>query len=262
MAMYSPCHGLLFIICRFLFLSENLNKFYGRNFMDFRSGSILNVYLTAVMKFIPRLLLIILVGCVAVSWFPKTHFWKKTKATHLPKKEAVAKVNPAVNARLDEKAADAKTFVARKGYNTNTCFFIDMSLPSGQKRFFIYDLKRDSVLNSGLVTHGNCMEYWLEEKRYSNVVGSGCTSLGKYKIGNPYTGKFGYAYKLYGLDSSNSNAFARAVVLHSHECVPENEVADEICQSNGCPTVAPGFLKQLKTILNSSRKPVLLWVYE
>ena len=214
------------------------------------------------MKLFPRLLLIVLLGCLAVSWFPKTHFWKKTKAIHLPHKEATIRKNAAFFAKLNNKAAEAKTFVARKGYNGNTCFFIDMSLPSGQKRFFIYDLKKDSVINSGLVTHGNCMEYWLEEKRYSNVVGSGCTSLGKYKIGNPYTGKFGYTYKLYGLDSSNSNAFARAVVLHSHECVPENEVADEICQSNGCPTVAPGFLKQLKTILNSSGKPVLLWIYE
>lgn len=214
------------------------------------------------MKFIPRLIFVILIGCIAVSWFPKTNFWKKAKALHPPKKEKVLKINSAIDAKLSPKASEAKVFTARKGYNDKTCFFIDMSLPSGQKRFFIYDLKNDSVINSGLVTHGNCMEYWLEEKRYSNVVGSGCTSLGKYKIGNSYTGKFGYSYKLYGLDSSNSNAFARAVVLHSHDCVPENDVADEICQSNGCPTVAPGFLNQLKTILNSSRKPVLLWIYE
>jgi hypothetical protein len=137
-----------------------------------------------------------------------------------------------------------------------------MSLSSGQSRFFIYDLKNDSVMNAGLVAHGNCFEYWLADRRYSNAVGSGCTSLGKYKIGNSYTGKFGYSYKLYGLDSSNNNAFERTVVLHSHGCIPETETADEICQSNGCPTVSPNFLEQLKKIINTSKKPVLLWIYE
>ncbi|MBK6937851.1 MAG: murein L,D-transpeptidase catalytic domain family protein [Chitinophagaceae bacterium] len=214
------------------------------------------------MKLLPRLLFIILIVCIAVSWFPKTHFWEKTKKTLLTKKEVALKPKTVTNAKLKTKAAEARNYLTGKNYNNQTCFFIDMSLPSGQKRFFIFDLKRDSLLSAGLVTHGNCMEYWLEEKRYSNVVGSGCTSLGKYKTGNPYTGKFGYSYKLYGLDSSNSNAYARAIVLHSHECVPDDEVTDEICQSNGCPTVAPVFLQQLKKIINSSKKPVLLWIYE
>jgi hypothetical protein len=86
--------------------------------------------------------------------------------------------------------------------------------------------------------------------------------LGKYSIGYNYTGKFGYSYKLTGLDSSNNNAFERTVVLHSHSCVPETEVAGEICQSNGCPMVSPGFLEKLKKIINTSKKPVMLWIYE
>jgi hypothetical protein len=137
-----------------------------------------------------------------------------------------------------------------------------MTLPSGSNRFLIYNLKKDTVNAAGLVAHGNCFQYWLEGRRYSNVLGSGCTSLGKYKISIPYTGKFGYSYKLHGLDSTNSNAFERTVVLHSHSCVSETEISDDICQSNGCPTVAPGFLQKLKTIINSSKKPVLLWIYE
>lgn len=93
-------------------------------------------------------------------------------------------------------------------------------------------------------------------------VGSGCTLLGKYRIGSSYTGKWGYSYKLHGLDSSNNKALERKVVLHAHGCIPEKEVADEICQSNGCPTVSPAFLQQLKNIINSSDKPVLLWIYD
>jgi hypothetical protein len=62
--------------------------------------------------------------------------------------------------------------------------------------------------------------------------------------------------------TTNNNAFARAVVLHSHECVPETAVKSEICQSSGCPTVAPGFLQQLKPIITLSKKSALLWIYE
>jgi hypothetical protein len=43
--------------------------------------------------------------------------------------------------------------------------------------------------------------------------------------------------------------FKRFVVLHAHECVPETEIKDDICQSDGCPTVAPGYLQQLKRSL-------------
>ncbi len=156
----------------------------------------------------------------------------------------------------------AKVFIRQKKYNPTCCFLIDMSLPSGQPRFFIYDLGKDSVIKAGLVAHGNCYQEWLEGRKYSNTVGSGCTSLGRYRIGNPYTGMWGYSYKLHGLDSTNSNAFERTVVLHSHRCVPDESTDDEICQSNGCPTVAPGFLAQLKSIINNSARPVLLWIYQ
>lgn len=176
------------------------------------------------------------------------------KPVHPSKKNIIEK--------LQLKGGLAKQFVLQKKYNDQFCFLIDMSLPSGQNRFFIYDLRKDSILQSAPVAHGNCFEYWLEGRRYSNVVGSGCTSLGKYKIGIPYTGKWGYSYKLHGLDSSNNNAFERTVVLHGHSCVPDNAVNDEICQSNGCPTVAPGFLLTLKKMINGSAKPMLLWIFD
>jgi hypothetical protein len=39
-------------------------------------------------------------------------------------------------------------------YNQEIAFFIDMQVMSGKNRFFIYDLKNDLVLDSGLVAHG------------------------------------------------------------------------------------------------------------
>jgi len=158
-------------------------------------------------------------------------------------------------------ASQAAIFAAKNHYNTEVCFFVDMSLESGKSRFFVYDLKKKEVRMKGLVTHGCCNKEWLNGRQYGNAVGCGCTSLGKYKIGNPYQGKFGLAYKLYGLDTTNSNAYDRFVVLHSMKCVPEQEVNPyPICQSDGCPTVSPGFLQQLASIINASPRPVLLWI--
>lgn len=163
---------------------------------------------------------------------------------------------------LKIKAGSAKQFAEKNKYNKEVCFLIDMKIHSGSNRFFVYDLKNDSVLHSGVVTHGRCNERWLTGRKYGNKPGCGCTSLGRYKIGNAYMGRFGLAYKLHGLDSTNNNAFNRFVVLHAHDCVPENEVWSDICQSDGCPTVSPGFLQELKVIISKSKKPILLWIYE
>ncbi len=208
-----------------------------------------------------HLLFLCIIIVIAASWLYKTSTSKDNSFNSF-KNKTERSLSKSAETKLGKKAASARAFVLQKGYNDKTAFFIDMSLASGQPRFFIYDLSKDSLVSSGLVAHGNCFQDWLEGRRYSNVVGSGCTSLGKYKIGIHYMGKFGYSYKLHGLDSSNNNAFERTVVLHSHSCIPGGETPDEICQSNGCPTVAPDFLEQLKKIINNSKKPVLLWIYE
>lgn len=155
-----------------------------------------------------------------------------------------------------------ETYALAGNYNNHYCFLVDMKLSSGRNRFFIYDLKNDSVLNAGLVTHGSGSDYGDGKLYFSNTPGSNCTSLGKYKIGDAYNGKFGLAYKLYGLDITNNQAFNRSIVLHSHSCVPDNEVIPrEICRSLGCPTVSPVFLTVLKAYLDKTEKPILLWIF-
>lgn len=140
---------------------------------------------------------------------------------------------------------------------------IDMSLPSGRQRFFVYNIKKDSIEMGGLVTHGSGSITGREDLFFSNEPGSNCTSLGKYKIGNAYQGRFRLAYKLYGLDKTNSKAFERFVVLHAHSCVPANDVYPlPICPSQGCPTVAPEFLQKLTRYINSSDEPILLSIYK
>jgi len=199
---------------------------------------------------------------MAWAWLNLSGTGKKLKSLYIPKKTAHYKISMGGLRKLQIRAFEARTFIQKNKFNNQVCFLVDMSMSSGQNRFFVYDLKGDTVINAGLVTHGSCNKNWLEGRKYGNTVGCGCTSLGKYKIGNAYNGKFGLAFKLHGLDKTNDKAFDRFVVLHSHECVPETEVNDEICQSDGCPTVASGFLQQLRPIITFSKKPVLLWIYE
>ena len=146
--------------------------------------------------------------------------------------------------KLKDRARLLLAYARQHGYNTHTCFLVDMSIEPGKKRFFVYDLQKDSVIDSGLVSHGACNSKGLVVRQYGNSMGCGCTSQGKYKIGTAYKGKYGLAYKLHGLDATNNNAFKRLIVMHAHYCVPNEEVSPEpICQSDGCPMVSETLLK-------------------
>jgi len=78
-----------------------------------------------------RLLLLLVIVIVAVSWFTQTNTWKKTKALYFPKKESGYLLTAKAIKKMEQKAAEAKLFVQRKKLYENTCFLIDMSLPSG-----------------------------------------------------------------------------------------------------------------------------------
>ncbi len=153
-----------------------------------------------------------------------------------------------------------KQFAEAGKYNRKYVFIIDMRIPSFKKRFFVYDLQNDSLLQSGFVAHGTGSETFRGELVFSNVPDSRRTSLGKYKIGASYKGMYGLSFRLQGLDSTNNKAMERAIVLHGNSCVPD-AATDEypICFSYGCPMVSTGFLKKLKTYIDKQGKtPILL----
>jgi len=164
--------------------------------------------------------------------------------------------------QLKKKANTIKQFAIENGYSTKYSFLINMGLPSGKNRFFIYDLRKDSVVHSGLVAHGSCRSGFLDDPIFSNVPECGCSSVGKYRVGYLYEGQFGKAFKLHGLDSSNSNAFKRTIVLHAYDCVPNEETYPKpICNSLGCPMVSYRFLDATTAIIENSKKPILLLIY-
>ncbi len=164
--------------------------------------------------------------------------------------------------RINQKATEVKRFELNENFSKKYVFLIDMSVPSGKNRFFVYDIPGDSIIQASLVAHGSGNNGFSFTPKFSNKAESGCTALGKYRIGKRYTGRFGAAYKLYGIDSTNSNALKRNIVLHSYDCVPDEETYPlPICNSRGCPMVAPAFLKQLQTIIDKSKASVLLWIF-
>lgn len=163
--------------------------------------------------------------------------------------------------KMKQKLAEAKKYIKKNKLNNQYCFLIDMSLPSNKKRMFVYHLQNDSLVSSGLVAHGSCNTIFLKDAQFSNTPECGCSALGKYKIGYKYNGQFGEAYKLYGLDSSNSNAFKRFIVLHSYSCVPNEETNYPICNSLGCPMVAPKFLDEIQVYISKNKEPILLWIF-
>jgi L,D-transpeptidase catalytic domain len=169
------------------------------------------------------------------------------------------KGNTAVMNVLRDKVYD---YAVQNDYSTKYCFLIDMSLPSGRDRFFVYDLEKGTVAYSGLVAHGSCNETFLSRPKFSNSPNCGCSSLGKYKVGEFYRGKYGNSIRLYGLDNSNSNAYKRGVVIHGYDCVPDDEIYPMVlCNSQGCPMVSYRFFNRLSQLIKQSEKPIVLWIY-
>ena len=118
-------------------------------------------------------------------------------------------------------------------------------------------------MQKALVAHGDGSEGGKVNGnlKFSNIDGSHCSSLGKYVIEEKYNGKFGMSYRLTGLDETNSNARARAIVLHRLSCVPDVEQKQDICLSFGCPMVSEDFFKILEQHIDKSNKKIILYAY-
>lgn len=242
-----------------VFQAANLTKLKQKQFLNCNSkyAPLKKIILFILLAIIAGLLLFALVN------FKSTKTYLGLDKNSSDTTFTAADLDNNKSGEIAEKALSLAIYAKKNGYDTSVFFILDMKQSSGKKRFHIYDWTRQKIRQSALVTHGNCYERALVGRKYNNVVGGGCTSLGRYKIGQPYQGKFGLAYKMYGLDTSNNNAFERFVVLHAHSCVPDGEVHPyPICQSNGCPTVSPDFLQTLAGIIDKSSRPILMEIYD
>ena len=208
------------------------------------------------MAFPKVLSILFLAGCLLAC--------KDKKKVNHPATPAVTKPLPVMvpdPTALRRKADQLQQYAAAHGYNTRYAFLADFNVFSGGKRFVCYDLLQHQVISTGLVSHGQGPDFRAEKVVFSNVSGSHCSSLGKYRIGGKYSGRFGTAYKLYGLDSTNSHAFDRFVVLHSYPSVPLTAQMEGIVRSDGCPMLNPEYFATLEPYLDKASRPILLWIY-
>lgn len=172
-------------------------------------------------------------------------------------------------ADVRQKAAQALVYCRRNRMNTRFCLLADMSLHSGVKRLFMWDFERDTIKYSFLVGHGCGAypwsgDYTKDKPVFSNVDGSHCSSLGKYKLGERAYSDWGVhiKYVMHGLDSANSNAFKRLIVFHSWDKVADEEVyPNGTVEGWGCPTISNNSMLLLDPLLKAADKPVLLWMY-
>ncbi len=171
------------------------------------------------------------------------------------------------SAALRAKAAEARSYCVRHGMDTTFCILIDMGIHSGRERIFVWNFSEDKLKYSGLCCHGMGGGSTGAEPVFSNTPGSNCTSLGKYRVGARAWSNYGINvhYKLHGLESTNSNAHKRIVVLHSFTPVPDAEIYPAHLPmgfSLGCPVVSDALMRRLDGLLSAPAQPVLLWIYQ
>jgi hypothetical protein len=97
--------------------------------------------------------------------------------------------------------------------NRDYLVIVDFRKHMSKKRFFLVSLKSGHVYPY-MTSHGQNSNVNGYAKRFSNKRNSLKSSLGFYVTGQRYAGDNGLSLRLYGLNKSNDNAFARRVAIH------------------------------------------------
>ncbi|WP_413584642.1 murein L,D-transpeptidase catalytic domain family protein [Bdellovibrio sp. HCB274] len=139
-----------------------------------------------------------------------------------------------------------------------TIAIIDYSQPSTNRRFFLINLRTGDVIRY-YVSHGKGTGNSNWATRFSNIKDSKQTSLGFYLTGDFYYGSYGKTLRMYGLQSSNDQAFNRDIVLHGAWYVGENFINSKnpktgqpfgrLGVSWGCPALSLSIATKLIPVL-------------
>jgi hypothetical protein len=193
---------------------------------------------------------------------------KKATASHgSQKNKIVSEEKPQIEINYNHYYKEAQQYCKTNNLNQNKFILIDLGLHSGLKRFFVYDFKKKVISNSYMVSHGCGANNWggtasKDKVEISNEFDSHCSSIGKYVILDRGVSQWGIKvnYILQGKEKTNSNARSRAVVLHSWEAVPDNEVYPYGTPEGwGCPAVSNESMKEIDELLKTNKK-VLMWI--
>ena len=166
--------------------------------------------------------------------------------------------------RLKSRAVELYDFCREGGYNTRVALLMDASRHSGLRRFVVWDFEQGRALHSFPVSHGSGSEHSHVRSayaRFSNADGSHLSSLGRALVAERYVGRYGVAYRLDGLDESNSNLRPRNVVLHGWQYTTSLPIWPlPTVGSWGCPVLSRRAMRVVDQILQQEKR-VVLWVY-
>ncbi|TCC96912.1 murein L,D-transpeptidase catalytic domain family protein [Pedobacter hiemivivus] len=115
----------------------------------------------------------------------------------------------------------------------------DFDMKSTEKRLWIIDLHKKTLLLNTWVAHGQASG-GDKAVDFSNTSESLKSSLGFYITGETYNGKHGRSLRLDGMDEGfNSNARKRAIVVHGANYVGPQTISalGRLGRSQGCPAV-------------------------
>jgi hypothetical protein len=140
--------------------------------------------------------------------------------------------------------------------NQRYAVVVDFSQHSSKKRFYLFDLSSGAVSRYH-TAHGSNSDPDNDgyATLFSNVPDSRKSSLGAYLTLATYSGAHGYSLRLKGLESTNSNAEARAIVVHPADYVSEAD--DHAGRSWGCPALDPSVSK---SIIDKIKGGALLYI--
>jgi L,D-transpeptidase catalytic domain len=155
--------------------------------------------------------------------------------------------------------AVAREQLARHGHSialTDRVGVVDFGQPSRAPRFALVDMVKGAVQYFP-VTHGRGSDPehdgWL--KNFSNRVGSLATSRGAYRTADYYWGANGSSMRLHGLEYDNSNADARAIVVHGAWYAEPSLISEQgkLGRSEGCFVFGADLLPEIMYKLGPGR---------
>ncbi|MFO8152372.1 murein L,D-transpeptidase catalytic domain family protein [Thioalkalivibrio sp.] len=156
--------------------------------------------------------------------------------------QALSGAAPAAQPEVLQKAVSAMKCAVNNGVEpADRLAVVDFSLPSSERRLWIFDLQHRELLLEDYVAHGQ-NSGGNQATRFSNVVGSHQSSLGLFRTQESYFGRHGYSLRMDGLEAGvNDRARDRAIVIHAADYVDPDwiERQGRIGRSQGCPAVRP-----------------------